>query len=745
MAKTKSNRKRGGSKQRGNWSSADHEHRTNTRIASLNKRQRRQQEEEEEEGEPPSNTDNNNSADAAPSITPKHPKTRNDEPHSHTNNIIHQERPLHQIRRTKRAHRNNHNRLASQVPEDAYKRSHLAHDNYDQIDSSKLRLATAQIQRKVDALKERLESWDPIDEAKLAEQDQYQYEDKSSIDYKMKLDAANRTLDRESRQSAQAEYNILYAKHGVNSSTNRRKANLKKKPRSGPESWKLRGAARPAWEVYDFDTRYVDVHLKARDEANEKARRSRNVMHLCRGRFAMDGEANDVIVIGDAGDEREMNGGNDNETATTTTTANNGNSKKQNQQQNQQQQSQLQFPPPQPLCRQYLSLLTQLGSLHLHRKNYSSARKSFLTAIDLEGAHHPHSITNARYQLMNMYLSTNRPTSARKLWNTLQADNSAWVKYSAALIEYVSWNLLQESGSTGETAERYLCEAIQGNVYVAYFLAWPETLERAMEYTEEVVERGSGCGKSGSVLEAIEYGCCHYLVAGEGGGNGSRGGGEKGEEEEDAMDRGMGMWLQTEGSLDWVRSVLLKVMNNGSANDNVNNNDKGGEPLLLTKTDLLSWDSKLNKEEEEHERERDEKKNEKQQQWEKQQRWSSQQESDEGVLDNDATSDDEDNEDEPDVVMYAGMFRTAMDWLQDGGEFLKEPSFDYIMEAQEEETEAIGDDNAIDAQDADVVLEGDNENERDDCSDDDTSKDGDDGNKEEEEESDSDDSDSNDE
>ncbi|KAL7530392.1 hypothetical protein ACHAXR_003456, partial [Thalassiosira sp. AJA248-18] len=532
MAKTKSNRRNGGAKQRGNWSNADHGERTAKRIASLNKKRRRQQEQEEQadggDGDQQQQRDHHANANKQqPSNTPTNTTTTN------TTSRPHHDLPLHQIRLTKKAHRNKHNRLAYQVPDDAYKRSHLAHDNYDQIDSSKLRLATANIQRKVNALKERLECWDPTHEEIQSQQQQQQQEDKSSIDYKMKLHAANRLMDRTARQKAQSEYNLLHAKHGVNSSHHRRKANLKKKPRPGPESWKLRGAARPAWEVYDFDTRYVDVHMKARDEANEKARRSKNVLSLCRGRFALlnddDDDGDDV---------------------------------------------------PQPHCRQYLSLLTQLGSLQLHRKNYSSARKSFIEAIELEGHHHAHSITNARYQLMNMYLSTNRPSSARKLWNLLESDGSAWIKYSAALIEYVSWNVLHEEGSTVASAERLLTQAIRGNVYVAYFLGWPQMFERAMEYTHEVVDRGLDNASAGDGAGAAE------------------------EDEEDSMDRGMGMWLQTEGSLDWVRSVVLKVLNNQTPSQH---HDEKNEEDQLNTADLLSWETKLSKEEEEFERERNEK------------------------------------------------------------------------------------------------------------------------------------------
>ena len=368
-------------------------------------------------------------------------------------------------------------------------------------------------------------------------------------------------------------------------------ANLRKKPRPGPETWKLRGAARPAWEVYDFDTRYVDPHIKAMEQHKERLKRSVNVFRLCRGRFAMDG----------------MESNNINQSAETDTTNNDNNL----------------FPTPQPHCRTYLSLLTQLGSLHLSRKNYSSARSSFLQVIELEG-HHPKSITNARNQLMNMYLSTNRPSSARKLWNLLPLDSSAWIRYSAALIEYVSWNLLKEDGSTQQSAEKALADAIRGNVYVVYLLGWKEMFDRAMEYTADVVEWGDG--DSGSVMEAVEYYGCGVMA-------------------EEEVERGMGVWLGTEGSLDWVRSFVLRVLNGNSGDDEYSD----------LQSILSGWETKLAEEEETYEKD--------------------------GKTRTSSDEDDGDAEDEePDLLMYSGMFRTAMDWLQDAGEFKKSPKDDYIVQ-----------------------------------------------------------------
>lgn len=241
---------------------------------------------------------------------------------------------------------------------------------------------------------------------------------------------------------------------------------------------------------------------------------------------------------------------------------------------------------------------------------------------------------------MNMYLSTNRPASARKLWERLDNDGSAWIRYSAALIEYVSWNLLQEEGSTADSAEQLLAKAIRGNVYVAFFLGWPQMFAKAMEYTEELVERGDS--PSGSILEAIEYGCCAN------------------------EDKGLGMWEGTDGSLEWVRSVILKVLN--TSDDGESSHDANDAEDRLMKADLMSWERKLATEEEDYERERNEKEDMK--------ATEEVQESDNDESSND-DNDDEDEE-EPDSLMYAGMFRTAMDWLQDAGEFLQAPSYDFI-------------------------------------------------------------------
>jgi hypothetical protein len=250
--------------------------------------------------------------------------------------------------------------------------------------------------------------------------------------------------------------------------------------------------------------------------------------------------------------------------------------------------------PPQPASRNFLALLMQLGHLCLQAKKYKAARAAFIECMDLDGTDEP--ITSARCQLMRLYLEANRPESARRLWERLENDTSVWIRYSAALVEYVSWKLLEEKGSTRESAEALLAKAIQANVFCAYYLAFSETFDTVMEYTEDIEDANEE-----TLEEAIEY-CCSEQH---------------------------GAWMETEGSIEWLKQVILRALNGGVV--------AGGK---LTKTDL-EWEERLEHlVQEQIEYENDE-----------------------------MEAETKDEEEEHDTKMFAGMFRTGMEMLQDAGEF----------------------------------------------------------------------------
>jgi hypothetical protein len=185
MAKTKAAKRKSNT----NWTGADHSDRTAKRIASLQKKQRKRQE-----------------------------KLAHDDDSS-----SHQQQPKTAAK--------SKSRLSSQLPQNTYKRTHLAHDNDRQIELSKLRLATSQIQRQISLLKSRLESWDPSDT--VANDALLKYNNgvvtvvtadgNGEVSKRMEVDAVNRRMDREAREKARGEQILVEAVRGVNSSVGRRK------------------------------------------------------------------------------------------------------------------------------------------------------------------------------------------------------------------------------------------------------------------------------------------------------------------------------------------------------------------------------------------------------------------------------------------------------------------------------------------------------------------------------------------
>lgn len=415
----------------------------------------------------------------------------------------------------------------------------LSHDNFEKRQEGRLRLHISKTKREVDALRKRLEAWDDLSEREA---------------FKKQREDEEKKRKREEEESAPD-------------------FKRKRKGRLGPETWKLRGAARPAWEVYDFDTRYVDPHVKAHQEALERAKRSINAFHVCKGIFGkeFDDEGNEISHS----------------------------------------------PLMIETCRKFLALSMQLALLSLEAKKYKTAREILLEIIQLEGTTTLHPITNARCRLMRMYLDANRPDSARRLWEKLPPNySSVWIRYSAALLEFVSWKILKEEGSTQESAEALLVTAIRANIYCAYYIAFFETFQQVMEYTDEVEDAADG-----TLEQAIEY--CNS--------------------EE------MGNWIGTEGAVSWIKNFIIKVLNSKECG------------VSHLKKEDLEWEEKLIS----LEREFDEENGKTRQDPTRDHQISMVEQPREHDSDEDVTS----QHSEVDLLMYIGMFRTGMDMLSDAGEF----------------------------------------------------------------------------
>lgn len=415
-----------------------------------------------------------------------------------------------------------------------YDRSiHLSHDNCEKKQQTRLRLHISKVKRKIQILRERLEAWDELEELRKSNEEKL-------------------------KQRKEEEEHM---------DGNTRK---KKRGRLGPETWELRGAARPAYLVYDFDTRYIDPHLKAHEDAREKAKRIVNAFHVCKGNFGQ-------VTTDLGGNEGESEGN---------------------------------FATSELLlqtCRSFLSHSMQLALLNLEAKKFKCARLSLMEVVELEGKAALTPFTNARCRLMRLCIEANRPDSARKLWERLPSNySSVWIRFSAALMEYVSWNILNEQGSTKDTADGFLLEAVRGNVFCAYYIAFHETFDQVFEYTEDIEDADNG-----SLAQAIEY--CNSEQ--------------------------MGSWVGTEGAVDWIRSAIVHALHTAPVN--------GIHESVLRRTDV-EWASRLMKMEAEYENMEAER---------------------ESVTKDSSCNDGAEMDDDKafDLLMFSGMFRTGMDMLSDTG------------------------------------------------------------------------------
>jgi hypothetical protein len=351
----------------------------------------------------------------------------------------------------------------------------LTHNTSEKRNAMRLKLHITRTKRELEIQKAQLTSWDPVS----YRQAQLEKQKKAA----------------EEEQAAQSGEPLQKQKRG----------------RKGPESWKLKGAARPAWQVYDFDTRYVCPHIAAHEQHQERTKRSLNLLALCRQQQEKPHLKPPTILLSSSilsnDKKNEKNSSND--------SANDDNDdnidpEKDNEEEEEERDDALMF-----ICRDYLALLMELGHLYLQAKQFKSAREAWLQCLELDYA----GMTTAGDELMRMYLDLQRHEAAFRLGQRLQNKNkminsdlsnskkirssssgsgSVWIHYSTAL---VAWHLKDEK------AAQYVEQAIRFNPFCAYYLAFWNTFAGVMEYTHELEqgEDGDDAPPQSSLEEAIQY------------------------------------------------------------------------------------------------------------------------------------------------------------------------------------------------------------------------------------------------
>lgn len=267
----------------------------------------------------------------------------------------------------------------------------LTHDTKEKRSKMQLQLHLRRTERAIANLRQRLEHWDHVEEAEK-----------------------KRKIEEEESQPK------------------------KKRPKwNSPETWKLKGAARPAWMVYDFDTRYVDPHLELHKKAKEKNERLMNLLVT---------PSFDLTTVEEG--------------------------------------------------REFLSLLMQYGHLSLEARKRKVAQDTFLECLRLDKGQ----ATTAADALMTIYLEDGNHAAAFDLGCTRPDDPSVCVRYSTVLAAFhlernESCELMERAIRSNVFCAHYLTniDVFASAIDCIDELEDPQTdLEEALDYCSQNVDRWRG-------------------------------------------------------------------------------------------------------------------------------------------------------------------------------------------------------------------------------------------------------------
>lgn len=114
--------------------------------------------------------------------------------------------------------------------------------------------------------------------------------------------------------------------------------------------------------------------------------------------------------------------------------------------------------------REYLSLVYEMAvGLHNIGQKSNDAIAAFNTLIEQDPDDH----MEARHSFLRCYMDMGMAAEARALMERFPHDTSACFAYTLALIEHISYCLLQEEGATEEIANEALEKGALDNSYIS--------------------------------------------------------------------------------------------------------------------------------------------------------------------------------------------------------------------------------------------------------------------------------------
>ncbi|KAG7376829.1 hypothetical protein PHYPSEUDO_012674 [Phytophthora pseudosyringae] len=180
---------------------------------------------------------------------------------------------------------------------------------------------------------------------------------------------------------------------------------------------------------------------------------------------------------------------------------------------------------------EFISLLKQLAAACCEAGMPDRGIKNYELCMSLDKTDSFHS----REGLACVLVDEGRGAEARALIEEHRDDDSAVLAYCQVVIEYVSWEVLEEEGSSEEVVQKAFRKAFALNPFVAVVIACHETFFQVMEYVDEIKNP-----KRGSIEEAFVY-----------------------------VSQNIGVWVDTVGAYQWVEKELNELSEPAATKEDV--------------------------------------------------------------------------------------------------------------------------------------------------------------------------------
>uniref|UniRef100_A0AAV1TEK6 Uncharacterized protein n=1 Tax=Peronospora matthiolae TaxID=2874970 RepID=A0AAV1TEK6_9STRA len=171
--------------------------------------------------------------------------------------------------------------------------------------------------------------------------------------------------------------------------------------------------------------------------------------------------------------------------------------------------------------KEYVSLLKRLAAACCEARMYNRGIQNYELCISLDKTDTFHS----REGLACALVDEGRGLEARALIEQHEDLDSAVLAYCQVIIEYVSWEVLEEEGSSEEVVQAAFRKAFRLNPFIAVVIAYHDTFFQVMEYVEDIKN-----AMRGSVEEAFVYASQH-----------------------------IGVWVDTVGAYQWIEKELNEL------------------------------------------------------------------------------------------------------------------------------------------------------------------------------------------